>query len=330
MSVNRNPKKQTRKKQKRLLCLARPPWKAVLKRALPGDLDPIFIGSLEAPEIAEDLEGTETALIIDEHRVTWDRLEQFFKQLQPWIDVTLLLAERDMKRLAPVLTDGRVRHLILAEDVPEHTEDVDLRMAAMGFGSETQYSVKRHAPWAARIHEYSVNGQAQMQRTISAMESLAHSCGASTPTATKIRFATEELMLNAMFTAQIEDREERMKRIREEGWGHQHVPYDINVAFGTDGSRLLLRVEDPMGSMTRSSLVSVLLKASDGFNDDLPVRSSESLGLTVVLSSCRRLIVNVIPGELTEVIAEFPMQQLEIPLAPGWQALHMIGMSRQE
>lgn len=330
MSVNRNPKKQARRKQRRLLCLTRPPWKAVLKRALPDDMEPIFIGSLEAPEIAEDLEGTETALIIDEHRVTWPRLQQFLEQLQPWIDVTLLLVERDMKRLEPVLRDDRVRHMILAEDVPEHTEDIDLQLAALEFGSERQFSVDRHAPWAARIHEYSVNGQAQMQRTIAALESLAHSCGASTPTATKIRFAAEELMLNAMFTAQIENREERMKRIREEGWGHQHVPYDINVAFGTDGSRLLLRVEDPMGTMTRDSLVGVVLKAGNGFNDDQPVRSSESLGLTVVLSSCRRLIVNVIPGELTEVIAEFPMQQQEIPLAPGWQSLHMIGMSRQE
>jgi len=171
------------------------------------------------------------------------------------------------------------------------------------------FGLAKYFPWGVTTFSIVVSSGAQKSKAIDVILEYAALAGVRAPVRDRIQTVADELMMNALYHAPVDDQGKELyagKTIRELSQLPE-VP-SIEVQYGSSGRYFGISVRDGGGSLTRDRAMQYLAKARSGTADVEQKISGAGLGLVSVLRSVSKLIFNLEPGTSTEVIGLFDME----------------------
>jgi CRP-like cAMP-binding protein len=127
----------------------------------------------------------------------------------------------------------------------------------------------------------------------------------------RVQVATEEMMMNAIYDAPVGiDGKALYNHLPRTTELHLHLNQQPELRFGCDGNILAVSIQDPFGALPREVIIKYLQSC---YSNQAGVMNTEKggagRGLHQILESCDWTVFNVKPGERTEVIGLFDIDQ---------------------
>jgi hypothetical protein len=175
------------------------------------------------------------------------------------------------------------------------------------------FGVEKYLPWGVPIQTAQVFSYEQKRAAIELICRYLRHLGCRRPLVGHIEHAVEELLMNALYDAPIQEGESR-DRVVQSLIGGARAEQPVTLRFASGGNIFLLSVTDAFGRLSKGTVVERLR----GNVEDIGLHTGA--GLFVLMSSAAQVIVNVAPGSCTEVISFF---ELRWPITrPGVHAFH--------
>lgn len=171
------------------------------------------------------------------------------------------------------------------------------------------FGLQKYFPWGVTSFTMQVNSYEQKTRAIDVLMRYAKLAGVRGPVRDRIQLVCDELMMNALYHAPVDEKgeEKYAGRSLKELAQLEHVS-PIQVQYGCSGRYFGVSVRDAGGSLTRKKALEYLLRAKSGAAHIETKAGGAGLGLISVLRSVSKLVFNLDPGYSTEVIAIFDME----------------------
>ena len=116
----------------------------------------------------------------------------------------------------------------------------------------------------------------------------------------------EELLMNAMYQAPIDEEGERVfADITPSARLRRRTPRPVSIRWAVHSRALYLAVRDRFGSLARADLVQYLLRCSTQTNQIERKKLGAGIGLYLIASTVSRMLINLLPGGVTEFICTF-------------------------
>jgi hypothetical protein len=170
------------------------------------------------------------------------------------------------------------------------------------------FGLQKYFPWGVTSFTMQVNSYEQKTRAIDVLMRYAKLAGVRGPVRDRIQLVCDELMMNALYHAPVDEKgdEKYAGRSLKELAQLEHIS-PIQVQYGCSGRYFGVSVRDAGGSLTRKKALEYLLRAKSGAAHIESKAGGAGLGLISVLRSVSKLVFNLDPGYSTEVIAIFDM-----------------------
>lgn len=161
------------------------------------------------------------------------------------------------------------------------------------------FGLKKYVPWGGYCYESRVASLIDKRNAVSWVATTAHRLGCARWMTVELEIATEELLSNAIYP-DVADPEQRF----------QAGPTSSAVLRWacTDGC-IHVSVTDERGTFSREALITALRELAVPAGDELAL-----LGLPRQITLAQRLVVNVVPGQCTEVIISIPLRGRKTPV----------------
>lgn len=203
-----------------------------------------------------------------------------------------------------LLRDERVES-ILAHD--ERLDDDEFIASATKTLSHDLFGLHKYFPWGTTTFSMKVNNYEEKTEAITIIMQYAETAGMRGPVRERIQLACDELMMNALYHAPVDEqgRERYRDKSRKELAKLSEVS-PTQVQYGCSGRYFGVSVRDVFGSLTRAKILDYLTRISQGVGATIETKTTGAgLGIVSVAQSVSKLIYNIIPGVSTEVIALF-------------------------
>lgn len=170
------------------------------------------------------------------------------------------------------------------------------------------FGLQKYFPWGVTTFSMVLESYEQKNKAIDILLRYAQLAGVRGPVRDRIQVVADELMMNALYHAPVDD--EGKERFRNKSLKElaqlEKVPA-IQVRYGSTGRYFGISVRDGGGSLTRQKALDYLMRARTGAHIETK-STGAGLGLISVLRSCSKLVFNLDPGHSTEVIALFDIE----------------------
>lgn len=167
------------------------------------------------------------------------------------------------------------------------------------------FGAQKYLPWGVTTYSVEVASYAEKERALGLLVDFAVNAGCRGPLRDRIQRASDELMMNALYHAPVDELGRRLS----EGKAPRdliNTPPErpVLLQYACSGRYFAVTVQDSYGSLAREQLLSYLCRAEGALSmDDKP--QGAGLGLVSVLAAASKLVFNLDPGGGTEVIALF-------------------------
>ncbi len=202
------------------------------------------------------------------------------------------------------LADERVVGLLARED--SFDDDEFIASATKSLRRDI-FGLHKYFPWGVTTFSMVVQNYPEKNEAIGIVMEYAEKAGMRGGVRERIQLVTDELMMNALYHAPRDDQGHELYRheTRKNLAGMSTVE-KIEVEYGCSGRYFGVAVRDRYGSLTRDHVIDYLLRASKGGRANIEEKATGAgLGLISVLHSASKLIFNIWPGHMTEVVALF-------------------------
>jgi hypothetical protein len=203
-----------------------------------------------------------------------------------------------------LLRDERVES-ILAHD--EQLDDDEFIASATKTLEHDLFGLHKYFPWGVTVFSMKVNNYEEKTEAIGIIMQFAEAAGMRGPLRDRIQLACDELMMNALYHAPVDEqgREKYRNKPRKELAKLSEVSA-IDVQYGCSGRYFGVSVRDRFGSLNRGKILDYLTRISKGVGASIESKTTGAgLGIVSIAQSVSKLIFNIVPGKSTEVIALF-------------------------
>ncbi|MBT8494662.1 MAG: hypothetical protein KJO07_16525, partial [Deltaproteobacteria bacterium] len=223
-----------------------------------------------------------------------------------------------------ILREQHVDHLIANDKQPEEAE---LLITSVKLLTGDIFGLDKYLPWGTRIHELEVKNYAEKRDALATVVAHARSMGARRALMARLEHVTDELLMNAIYDAPAVRRGISTKsRISALADGQ---PADFGgekavLRYGCDGRYFAVSATDPYGELRKEVILDHLVRARKergAPKQDGP--GGAGLGLYFVLSSATQFIVNIEPGQRTEVVCLFDLSVSGREMSSYAQSVHI-------
>jgi hypothetical protein len=187
-------------------------------------------------------------------------------------------------------------------------EDRDLRITSVKLVSGDLFGLEKYLAPSTIVGERIVRCGVTKRRAIDQVCAWAEASGARRPTVHRITSVTDELLMNAL---------------REGGAGSTAC-----LRWGADDAGLAISVGDGCGSLRQRDVIEHVRRARRERGRPEPATDDgggAGLGLYLVLANVAGLVVNVAPGNRTEVVCLFDRARGTHPSGQRVRSLHVFG-----
>ncbi|WP_428268798.1 PEGA domain-containing protein [Haliangium sp.] len=203
-----------------------------------------------------------------------------------------------------LLADERVDSILARED--ELDDDEFVASATKSLRHDI-YGLHKYFPWGVTTFTLTVSNYPEKTEAVEMILAYASKAGMRGPVRERIQLAADELMMNALYHAPVDERGQEMfrDRPRKDLARLPEVP-SIEVQYGCSGRYFGISVRDRFGSLSRHKILDYLSRVTQGVGADIEAKTTGAgLGLVSIAQSVSKLIFNIEPGVATEVIALF-------------------------
>ena len=269
----------------------------------------------DAPSlIAVDLRSTTAPKMKD--------LEKVF----PEVRLIAIVGGQDFGQMVEAVKSPRCSSVITYDEKFE-PEDFIVTVTKLLHGQV--FGLQKYFPWGVTLYNMEIAGYEEKVKAIDVLNAYAELAGARGPVRDRMALVAEELMINAMYHAPVDDDGKPL---------YQHLPrkemsgktFDrgVKVACASNGQLFAVAVRDQYGSLDKETVVKFLSKGTQKSLTPEQKESGAGLGLVTALKNANKLVFNLAPGMGTEVIALFDLDLLAKG-RPGVRAVHIFTERRK-
>ncbi|HXU70304.1 MAG TPA: hypothetical protein VN947_13300 [Polyangia bacterium] len=269
----------------------------------------------DAPSlIAVDLRSTTAPKMKD--------LEKVF----PEVRLIAIVGGQDFGQMVEAVRSPRCSSVITYDEKFE-PEDFIVTVTKLLHGQV--FGLQKYFPWGVTLYNMEIAGYEEKVKAIDVLNAYAELAGARGPVRDRMALVAEELMINAMYHAPVDDDGKPL---------YQHLPrkemsgktFDrgVKVACASNGQLFAVAVRDQYGSLDKETVVKFLSKGTQKSLTPEQKESGAGLGLVTALKNANKLVFNLAPGMGTEVIALFDLDLLAKG-RPGVRAVHIFTERRK-
>ena len=222
--------------------------------------------------------------------------------------VVIVGDDLDDDGLITLMLESPVSHLVADPGDP------DLGVTSEKLASGDLFGLEKYLPPGTRVGERVLRSEDEKRHAMDEVCAWAEAVGARRPVVHRIMSVVDELLMNAL---------------RDTSDGQRRAV----LRWGSDGGRLAISVGDGFGALRQKDLIDNVLRARTQRGRPQHVSMSASggagLGLYLVLANVASLIVNIAPGEQTEVVCLFDLAKASHTGAvpSGVRSLHVFAGS---
>lgn len=249
-------------------------------------------------------EGTTTdavAIVVD--RAT--RLANGIALTQLTLPVIVVGDDLDDDGLITLMMEAPVSHIL------ENPEDKHLGVTSEKLATGDVFGLEKYLAPNIEVHERGLSTEIEKRHAIDEVCAWAEAIGARRPVVARISSVVDELVMNALRTAA----------------GDQGRAV---LRWACDADTLAVSVSDRFGSLRQHDVIDHVRRARTEKGRPQTVDESEGagLGLYLVLANVASLVVNVEPGEQTEVVCLFDLAKPTTrgAVSAGGRSLHVFQM----
>jgi len=156
----------------------------------------------------------------------------------------------------------------------------------------------------AEVVSYEVRSSRQRDELVTALRTYAEGAGIHRRIVDVACGVADEFIINAVYNAPVDKDGHRLYRNQDRT---EHVDLgDDAVArfsFACDGKWLAIAIRDPFGSITDETLRDYLVRCLRGGDEQIEQKAGGAgLGLYQILRAVNAFVVNIVPGQATEMI----------------------------
>jgi len=191
------------------------------------------------------------------------------------------------------------------------------------------FGLQKYFPWGVTLYNMEIAGYEEKVKAIDVLNAYAELAGARGPVRDRMALVAEELIINAMYHAPVDDNGKPL---------YQHLPRKemsgktfertVKLACASNGQLFAVAVRDAYGSLDKETVVKFLSKGTQKSLTPEQKESGAGLGLVTALKNANKLVFNLAPGAGTEVIALFDLDLLAKG-RPGVRAVHIFTERRK-
>jgi hypothetical protein len=180
------------------------------------------------------------------------------------------------------------------------------------------FGVAKVMPWGARIQSEMVNNHDERTNALATVSQYARALGLRAKYREAIELVADELLMNALYNAPVgADGRPLFMEVAPTARGELRLERPVIMQLACDGARLALGVRDSFGSLQRETVLAYLIRCASSGDQIERKMSGAGLGLWLVANNVTELIINLLPGTATEVVAVFDLH------APRQQPMHV-------
>jgi hypothetical protein len=212
--------------------------------------------------------------------------------------------------LITLMLDAPVSHLVRDPD------DRDLGITSEKLVSGDLFGLEKYVQPGTKIGERVVTSDVDKRRAMAEVTAWAEAIGARRPIVHRLSNVVDELLMNALYDAPRESRPGPAAPIERRAV----------LRWGSDDRVLGVSVADAFGSIRQRDVIGHVRRARDERGRPNPAidERGAGLGLYLVLANVASLVVNVQPGQRTEVVCLFDLARGSRPaITAGVRSLHV-------
>jgi hypothetical protein len=248
------------------------------------------------------------------------------EKIFPDVRLIAIVGGQDFAQMIEAVRSPRCSSVITYDDKFE-PEDFIVTVTKLLHGQV--FGLQKYFPWGVTLYNMEIAGYEEKVKAIDVLNAYAELAGARGPVRDRMALVAEELMINAMYHAPVDENGKPL---------YQHLPrkemsgktFDrgVKVACASNGQLFAVAVRDAYGSLDKETVVKFLSKGTQKSLTPEQKESGAGLGLVTALKNANKLVFNLAPGSGTEVIALFDLDLLAKG-RPGVRAVHIFTERRK-
>jgi hypothetical protein len=216
-----------------------------------------------------------------------------------------IVGMQDFAQIVACLKIARCGSVITYDDKFE-PEDFIITVTKLLHGQI--FGLQKYFPWGVTLYNMEIGSYEEKVKALDVLMAYAELAGARGPVRDRIGLVAEELIINALYHAPVDDNGKPLYRDKaRKELAQLEFPRKVKVACASNGQHFAIAVRDQYGSLDKETAVNFLSKGEKETLEPENRASGAGLGLVTALKSTNKLVFNLAPGVGTEVIALFDM-----------------------
>jgi hypothetical protein len=228
--------------------------------------------------------------------------------LYPRTKLVMQVCDQDLRCIEWMSQRPSLNHVIAKRAEPLDAEELTATLAKLGRGDF--FGIDKYLRWGVETYQVPVRDSRDKAQYVREVSALANRLGCSERVVELVETVVDELSTNAIFNApRNADGEPRYAHLnrREAVALVDHEAASLTFAF--DGSYFVVAQRDPFGALSRETVVTYLSRCLKQTPDQQPGAGGAGMGLFRVYRALSKLVFNIGPGKMTEVIGMIDLRQ---------------------
>ena len=288
----------------RILCLTTDPaMRRALKRLMTavGALTEFIADPSQVATASEDGPPSLVCIDLRAPELTLASVEAVFPEKR----LICIVGGQDFAQISACLSLPRCGSVITYDDKFE-PEDFIITVTKLLHGQI--FGVQKYFPWGVTLYNMEIASYDDKIKALDVLCAYAELAGARGPVRDRMALVAEELIINAMYHAPVDDEGKPLFRhLPRKELTHIDFERRVKVSCASNGQHFAIAVRDQYGSLDKDTVVKFLSKGALAILEPENRDSGAGLGLVSALKTANQLIFNLAPAIGTEVIAVFDL-----------------------
>jgi hypothetical protein len=244
----------------------------------------------------------------------------------PEVRVIAIVGAQDFGQMVECLRNPRCGSVITYDEQFE-PEDFIVTVTKLLHGQV--FGLQKYFPWGVTLYNMEIASYEEKVKALDVLNAYAELAGARGPVRDRMALVAEELMINAMYHAPVDDDGKPLyQHLPRKEMAGKHFDRPVKVACASNGQLFAVAVRDAYGSLDKDVVIKFLSKGTQKSLTPEQKESGAGLGLVTALKNANKLVFILAPGNGTEVIALFDLDLLAKG-RPGVRAVHIFTERRK-
>jgi hypothetical protein len=226
----------------------------------------------------------------------------------PDVRLICIVGVQDFAQMVECLKVERCGSVITYDD---HFEPEDFIITVTKLLHGQVFGLQKYFPWGVTLYNMEIGSYEDKVKALDVLNAYAELAGARGPVRDRMALVAEELIINGMYHAPVDDNGKPLYRhMSRKELAKINFEKKVRVACASNGHHFAVAVRDAYGTLEKETVVQFLAKGTSKSLEPEQRESGAGLGLVTALKNANKLVFNLAPGAGAEVIALFDLDLL--------------------